>query len=234
MRNEQAALPRIREGEGVAVHSVFYTIQGEGPFAGRPAVFIRLWGCNLQCPWCDTDYTSTRRDVSVLELVGDVRLLYGAKYVPSPLVVITGGEPLRQPIGPLMTALVEQDFTVQVETNGTLPPAPTPDHVRPYIHYVVSPKTGSVHPRMAARALAYKYVMDADQYDERTGLPLRALDHAAHPKLPTPPSHISKRMTFIQPMDPDPDGRHLHACLNSVMDHGNTLCLQTHKIVGVP
>ena len=55
------------------VHSIFYTIQGEGPFCGTPAVFIRLAGCNLQCPSCDTNYTSKRRTMTAEEIVNEVR-----------------------------------------------------------------------------------------------------------------------------------------------------------------
>src|SRR3954467_9071958 len=46
------------DGNSLSIHSIFYTLQGEGPYSGCPAVFMRLAGCNLQCPGCDTDYTS--------------------------------------------------------------------------------------------------------------------------------------------------------------------------------
>ena len=68
--NQQAPEKQQLRGDGLlAVHSIFYTIQGEGPFAGETAVFVRLAGCNLQCPLCDTDYTSDRRMVGPMGLV---------------------------------------------------------------------------------------------------------------------------------------------------------------------
>ena len=82
----------LRFGD-VEIVDIWKTIQGEGPLAGCPSVFIRLAGCNLRCPWCDTDYTSNRklwRASEVVELVRAIR--------PSGLVVLTGGEPFRQDI----------------------------------------------------------------------------------------------------------------------------------------
>jgi organic radical activating enzyme len=151
-----------------------------------------------------------------------------------PLVVLTGGEPLRQPIASLAEALVTAGFLVQVETNGTLPPAEVGFSFRPFVEYVVSPKTGVVHPRMAEAALAYKYVIQHGEVDDATGLPSHALGHPAHPQLPRPPKHLPLSKVYVQPMDPDPDGENLAECVNSVLEHGYTLCLQTHKIAGVP
>ena len=93
--NLQTPTPRKFVGSGVLeVHSIFYTIQGEGPLAGRPSVFVRLNDCNLQCPGCDTEYTDLRRSWDPYELAHYVRSKYLA---PSePLIVLTGGEPLRQ------------------------------------------------------------------------------------------------------------------------------------------
>lgn len=97
------------------VIDVWNTIQGEGPFAGCPATFVRLAGCNLKCTLCDTDYTSKRRVMSLLELVTWIRTLCA-----SDLVVITGGEPFRQNVNKLVEVLLGYGYKVQVETNGTL------------------------------------------------------------------------------------------------------------------
>ncbi|MBF6332401.1 7-carboxy-7-deazaguanine synthase QueE [Nocardia transvalensis] len=102
-------------------------MQGEGPFAGRVAQFIRLGGCNLSCSWCDTPYTwdETRYDlkrenppVPVDQLIRDAH--------PDMLTVLSGGEPLMHQRKPgwqqLLYGLTSKGCAVQVETNGTLPP----------------------------------------------------------------------------------------------------------------
>lgn len=103
------------------------TVQGEGPSAGRNAVFARVSGCNLSCSWCDTPYTwdtarfdlrTHRERVSTEELTARVLAL------PAPLVVVTGGEPLLQAgaLVPAVEAWREAGRSVEMETNGTLPP----------------------------------------------------------------------------------------------------------------
>src|SRR5271163_4878736 len=96
----------------IEVVKIFKTIQGEGPFTGIPAVFIRFAGCSLQCPKCDTDYTTNRKTMTIDEIVKEVRE-YNA-----PLVVITGGEPFRQNVRQLVNDLFLFYFKIQVETNG--------------------------------------------------------------------------------------------------------------------
>ena len=86
------------DGLRLDVHSIFATIQGEGPFTGHPCVFVRLAGCNLQCPGCDTDYTEDRRMMQIYEIaesVASVLKASGSTRAKVPLVVITGGEPFR-------------------------------------------------------------------------------------------------------------------------------------------
>lgn len=103
----------------IGFHSAFNTIQGEGPNAGRAATFIRLSGCNLQCRFCDTEYTSGSQTTQVDSVVKDIAINLGglAKHV-----VITGGEPFRQPKALLKVVreLLENGHTIDIETNGTL------------------------------------------------------------------------------------------------------------------
>lgn len=96
------------------ITEIFYSLQGEGIHSGRPAVFIRLSGCNRACPFCDTDF-STFREMSEPEIVDEV-----CKY-PSSMVVVTGGEPALQLTPSLVDALHAAGRTVHVETNGSLP-----------------------------------------------------------------------------------------------------------------
>jgi 7-carboxy-7-deazaguanine synthase len=159
------------------VHSIWETMQGEGPHAGRPAVFIRLAGCNLACPLCDTDYTSQRQRMSTEEIIKKVD-----KFKSNQLVVITGGEPFRQNIFPLCRDLLETSLRiVQIETNGTLPPSPgfvsfneeTGKSMwrMPYCQIVCSPKAGFIHELIEPHIDAYKYVVRVGEIDDQDGLP---------------------------------------------------------------
>lgn len=93
---------------------IFESLQGEGRNTGRPCVFVRFAGCNLSCPWCDTD-VSKRFSVSLDELVAEISG-YKAKSV-----ILTGGEPALVPDMPeLVAALKERGYWIGVETNGTV------------------------------------------------------------------------------------------------------------------
>ncbi len=98
------------------VNEIFYSIQGEASFAGRPCVFVRLTGCNLRCAYCDTRYAYYDGiDMSIPDILDRV-----GRYNCS-LVEITGGEPLVQAETPaLITDLLQENFQVLMETNGSL------------------------------------------------------------------------------------------------------------------
>jgi 7-carboxy-7-deazaguanine synthase len=257
MTNTQPPEKRVR-ADSLSVHSIFYTIQGEGPFCGTPAVFVRLAGCNLQCPACDTDYTSGRKDMLPAEVVHHVQRAADGWDIPDPnlsmdpepvdikrfrgLVVITGGEPFRQDLNELIRLLIEADCYVQIETNGTYEPpscASTYSNRDPHnqrgLYIVVSPKAGKVHPRTAQLACCFKYVMGYDSVDPDDGLPIFALDHPASPKVARPPEHWH-RTVYLQPRDDQNvvhNRKNLQACIQSCMKHGYTLQLQVHKIIGM-
>ena len=99
------------------INEIFYSIQGEGAFAGTPAVFVRFSGCNLACPWCDTDH-SHAVEMTRDELEDAVRALL--KGHEGAIIVLTGGEPALQlrDDDPLFQGL---GCRVCIETNGTLP-----------------------------------------------------------------------------------------------------------------
>lgn len=229
---------RDSDGSILEVHSVFNTIQGEGPFTGHPAVFIRLAGCNLQCPACDTDYTTDRWTATPITLLEMVREMRSA---PS-LVVITGGEPFRQNIHKLVKHLLDAGYTVQIETNGTLPPPTigfakmcsldTTERKRCFV--VCSPKAGKVNSVTAEIICAYKYVMAHDSVDA-DGLPLLALDHNASPRVARPHKGFNGPI-YLQPCDDKDDvvnQANLKACVNSVLTNPYILQLQVHKIISV-
>ena len=101
------------------VDEIFYSLQGEGYHTGTAAVFVRLAGCNLRCPFCDTPQNSGT------EMTEDEIVRVVVSY-PARLVVVTGGEPSLQLTATLVDALHQQDRTVAVETNGT---NPLPDNI---------------------------------------------------------------------------------------------------------
>ncbi|SPD73091.1 7-carboxy-7-deazaguanine synthase [uncultured Desulfobacterium sp.] len=98
------------------VNEIFYSIQGESSYAGRPCVFIRLTGCNLRCLYCDTRYAYSEGF-----LMGAEEILERVSSYECPLVEITGGEPLLQDETSLLTTrLLDKGHMVLLETNGSL------------------------------------------------------------------------------------------------------------------
>ncbi len=237
MNNQPLSKSVKTDGANLLVHSIFQTIQGEGPFTGVPAVFVRLAGCNLRCPGCDTEYTEGATEMSIEDIFKEIAIK-SAGYAAT-LVVITGGEPFRQNITPLVDQLHFNDIRVQIETNGVLPPQ-EPFKVKPVI--VCSPKTSNISPVIAEIADAFKYVVDYKHVDIRDGLPITALGHKASPRLWRPPVG-SKTPLYIQPMDMTftlgeaeaeaYNHRNLRHCADSAMRFNYTVQLQVHKILNV-
>ena len=98
----------------LTVNEIFHSIQGESTHAGRPCVFVRLTACDLRCSWCDTPYAFHEgHKMSLEDVVAQVRG-YGCN-----VVEITGGEPLLQKeVYPLMQRLLDEGYTVMLETGG--------------------------------------------------------------------------------------------------------------------
>jgi 7-carboxy-7-deazaguanine synthase len=213
------------------VHSIFHTIQGEGPFCGTPAIFIRLAGCNLQCPACDTDYTSTRTQMTV----GDI-LAKCVSIAKEGLIVITGGEPFRQQIGQIVGILISYGFYVQIETNGTLPPSQQIMWSKRYwerkgAYIVCSPKSGRLNSILEKEACCFKYVITHNSVHE-DGLPLKVLDHSCHPFVAR--AVLRGRPVYIQPADNKNENDNIlnnNAAIASSMKNGYILQLQVHKFL---
>jgi 7-carboxy-7-deazaguanine synthase len=174
MRGDNPLRPQEfkRRPTTMGARSFLYTLQGEGPFAGQPAVFVRLAGCNLSCFWCDTEFeSSTWRP----RFEGaDSRYRESTRPPFCQLIVLTGGEPFRQNIAPLLekhACFERQAHVVQIETNGTLY-VELPESKR--IHIVCSPKTASLNQRLLPKISSYKYLIAAGQYDSADGLPIES------------------------------------------------------------
>jgi organic radical activating enzyme len=234
-------------GQSLHVREIFPTIQGEGPDAGTPAIFIRLGGCNLRCYFCDTDFDlekSPRR--TLREICADVgRAAIGNK---TSLVVLTGGEPLRQDVVPLTGVLNSFGYRVQVETAGTLCPPDLGSRYylkNPWQNTIVcSPKTPKLSDALEPLITCYKYVVREGEVAEHTdGLPTRSTQIVGQPAFLARP--LPGRQIFLQPIDerslpdqaarsPDATKINMELAVRLAMKFGYRVSLQLHKILNLP
>ncbi len=124
----------------ITINEIFYSVQGESSFAGRPCVFVRLTACDLRCSWCDTPYAFHEGSKRSIDAV-----LAEVDRYDCPLVEVTGGEPLLQEaVYPLMDALLARGKTVLLETGGHRSTARVPDQVVTILD-VKCPGSGEAH-----------------------------------------------------------------------------------------
>jgi 7-carboxy-7-deazaguanine synthase (Cx14CxxC type) len=208
-----------------AVKELFYTLQGEGANAGRPAVFCRFAGCNLWsglerdraaavCRFCDTDFVGTDgpgggKFTSAAELADAIARTWAGNGAAQRFVVFTGGEPLLQLDEPLIAAVHARGFFIAIETNGTIAVPPGIDWV------CVSPK-----------ADAELVVTTGDElklvYPQPRGEPERY-------------ARLEFTHRFLQPMDGAERTAHTRAAIAYCLAHPAwRLSLQTHKVLGIP
>jgi 7-carboxy-7-deazaguanine synthase len=212
---------------GYSIKELYYTLQGEGANAGKPAVFCRFAGCNLWsgreedragavCKFCDTDFFGTDGPGGGLfqtpeALAAAALALWpaGAEKQPRPLIVCTGGEPLLQLDAPLVDALRTMGFDVAVETNGTRMPPPGLNWV------CVSPKAGADLVLKSGEELKLVYPQPGAGPELYEGLNFH---------------HF-----FLQPMDGPEREKNTKLCVQYCLGHPRwRLSLQTHKYLGLP
>ncbi|MEX2166039.1 MAG: 7-carboxy-7-deazaguanine synthase [Methyloceanibacter sp.] len=209
-----------------AVKEIYYTLQGEGIHAGRPAVFCRFAGCNLWsgreqdredaiCNFCDTDFVGTDgpgggKFADASELARACHAAWRGNSGTPPFAVLTGGEPMLQVDDALIDALHQAGFTIAIETNGTLPVPRSIDWI------CVSPKSGAPLVQWSGDEL--KLVYPQDDLDPTT---IAGLDF----------THF-----LLQPMDEGvKSAANLRAALAYCLAHPKwRLSLQTHKLLGIP
>lgn len=214
-----------------AVKEIFYTLQGEGQHAGRPAIFCRMAGCNLwsglerdrqqaQCTFCDTDFVGTNGTLGgkyhAEALANTLQQLWPKRYPTNKFVVITGGEPLLQIKLPLLNALHAHGFHIAVESNGTVA---IPDSIRHAIDWLcISPKAGT--------KLAIHQGNELKVVVPQNGLQLTAL------------SQLDFQHFRLQPMDTGNtliNRQNQQWALQYCLQHPQwKLSLQTHKMLGIP
>ena len=203
---------------------MFYTLQGEGAHAGRPAVFCRFAGCNLWsgreedraaavCKFCDTEFVGTdgtgggkfeRADA----VARAAAALWPASDPGARFVVLTGGEPLLQVDDALVEALHRERFYVAVETNGTISPPTSLDWV------CVSPKAGAPLEVRAGDELKVVVPQEGLDLDALAGL-----DFSVHSLQPMDGPRVRENTAWA-----------VDACLR---DPRWKLSLQTHKVIGI-
>jgi len=145
----------MAKDSSLVIHEIYASIQGESTFAGLPCTFVRTTGCNLRCVWCDTPqafYGGTRMPLS------DV--LARALSFGTPLVELTGGEPLLQPaVFPLMRELCDAGRTVLVETSGEADVS----RVDPRVHKIMDLKAPGSHESHRNRWSNLNFVTERDE-----------------------------------------------------------------------
>ncbi len=213
--------PRFGDGSILAIKEIFATIQGEGPFAGEPSVFVRLGGCNLQCKFCDTDFDNSQ-EMSLdllLTTINQLSLNEGKRV--RKLIVITGGEPFLQPIENLCDQLIKAKYKVQIETNGTIY-----REINPEVFIICSPKAGItgysiIRNDILDRVSALKFIIS--KFDNNYNF------------VPEYKEYEEKEI-YIQPMDElceNKNKENLNYCIDLSLKKGYKLSLQLHKIIGV-
>jgi 7-carboxy-7-deazaguanine synthase len=215
--------PVNSDGRTLDVQQIFATIQGEGPNTGKPAVFLRLGGCNLACEFCDTEFESfkSRNTDDVIKEIKTLSFSTGG-IRSKDLVVITGGEPFRQNIEYLCERLLAERFKVQIETNGTIF-RPLPKEVE----IICSPKNighgyGLIREDLLPRINAFKFIISASDVKYNHVGEVGQTKH----KIPV----------YIQPMDEYKDKKNkqnLELVKKLALENGYIISLQTHKIIGV-
>lgn len=191
------------------VNDIFYSLQGEGHNAGRAAVFVRFSGCNLRCPFCDTDF-SQYEEMTAEEICYNMKAVVG-KEAPFPMVVLTGGEPTLQVDEELIDLMHDRGFRfVAMESNGIRQPPKNLDWL------TLSPKRD----------------VNVGECDE-----LKVLFDGDRPlSLPFGVGWGGARYCYLQPMDTGDIERNKEitaACVDYIKRHPVwRLSLQTHKLVG--
>jgi 7-carboxy-7-deazaguanine synthase len=236
-QNPIKKLEHDTDGETLQVvkSSPFYTIQGEGPFTGEPCVFLRLHGCHLACTFCDTQFSDPEDPVvGVDTIVKEIERVSPKGFMRTRhrLIVITGGEPMRQNIIPLVRQLANHGHTVQIETAGSfwLP------HVNIFAALIVSPKTSMVHENVARYARAFKYVINADTKFTTDGIPFADTQGRGTPKVLARPHETNNCQIFYSPMNEYNEERNkanFAAVRDASLKFGHTAGVQLHTILGV-
>lgn len=188
------------------INEIFYSVQAEGKYAGHPAIFVRLCGCNLKCPWCDTKYHNEGTFYTKQELESEVKKL--STDTKNVIVVFTGGEPTLQ--------LKDEEellkgYDRHIETNGT-------KHVPVWIDYVTcSPKSDIDFKKMDRRPDEIKVIYEKGRDDYLKKLPTMA----------------QGSRLYLQPLELN-GKMNINETMKFILENPiYKLSLQFHKMIGV-
>lgn len=206
------------------IKELFYTLQGEGAQAGKPAIFCRFTGCNLWsgreedrskavCQFCDTDFIGTDGEnggkYSAQELAQKALSLWPNNDTKNRFIVCTGGEPLLQLDKPLIDAFHQHGFKIAIETNGTILAPEGIDWI------CVSPKSNA-------------------EVIQTTGHELK-LVYPQHDAMPQQFEHLKFEHFYLQPMDGDQAIQNTQATIQYCLQNPQwNMSVQTHKMLGIP
>lgn len=187
------------------LNDIFYSLQGEGLYSGTPAIFVRLSGCNQACLFCDTDHS-----LSFILTEDDISNKCQNLNTDCRIIVLTGGEPTIQNLLPLVEELQNNNYTVHLETNGTLQWPSDIDFV------TLSPKTITVPSYRYKIASQLKILFRSD---DTTLIDFYREKHS---------------LIYIQPIDGLHREKNTKAAIEYCLKHPEIrLSLQTHKLIGV-
>jgi len=207
-------------GDTLLVQEIFLTIQGEGPLVGHPAVFVRLGGCNLACTFCDTEFEGFT-PISINQIFSTILNL--TKNAKTKLIVITGGEPMRQPIEKFCQMLLVNSFNIQIETNGTIF-RDLPDKVQ----IVCSPKPSNgyyyrIREDLLKKLIAIKFIVSKN--------------NALYSDIAEVGQEDYKIPVYIQPMDEYEEKlnrQNINHAISLSQRFGYILSMQVHKLIDIP
>lgn len=225
--NNPILKPENGDGLSLKVTSIFYTLQGEGPYTGHPSTFIRLAGCNLACSFCDTEF-DIYNTLTVQQIITEVNKYYNNDIsnelnIQKPqLVIITGGEPFRHPIENLCKELISCGYKVQIESNGTLY-----RNIPLQVEIVCSPKNlGSgyylIREDVLKHTIAIKFLISTKNKLYHT---IQEVGQSLY-NIPV----------YIQPMDEynaELNKANVKLAISLAQKHNAIFSLQLHKVIGI-
>ena len=207
------------------INEIFYSLQGEGVWTGTPMTFVRFYGCNLKCKFCDTQdlHNQTLTEEDILAKITDTNTNTNT----NTKVVLTGGEPLLQNLDPLIKLLHKANLKLHLETNCTLPlPMEKLDWI------ATSPKTKNPDPVILYHADEVKFLVNTNENWKEYIEYITKNYTIKGKKLLLP---VAKKYTKTTASSPDSIiKKNTYAAIDYCFTHSDfSLCMQMHKVLNI-